>query len=193
MLGPQGLDPAAPLAVAQHRGEVRPQLLPPLPAQLAAGHLRGEAAPEERLDAEDVADATAAAQTSRRVDEIAEELEAARQVEDALSEKLGRGEISLSAWEVGHKHAHARVVHLEAERDELAAQTAQEGPEFEVARAEELAADWDADEAANGTLRRAMLARALRGRYVEIEPRPHQKGKPVFDSSRVSILPAQNR
>ncbi|RTL62042.1 MAG: recombinase family protein [Pseudonocardiaceae bacterium] len=131
--------------------------------------------------------AAATAQANERAEEVAAELESARQVEDALAEKLGRGELSLSAWEGGHKHAHARVLALEAERDELAAQAAQAGPGVAVAGAEELAADWDADEATGGTLRRTMLAQALRGRRVVIEPRPHQNGKPVFDPTRVQI------
>jgi site-specific DNA recombinase len=136
--------------------------------------------------------ASAAAQLGHRLEEVEAELEAARQAEEALSAKMGRGEISLSAWEVGHKHAHARVVELQSKRDELAQQQAAEDDDasFKAARAEELAADWAADEQASGTQRRAMLVRALRGRHVVIEPRPHQKGRPVFDVRRVRILPA---
>jgi hypothetical protein len=114
-------------------------------------------------------------------------------VEAALAERLGRGEIGLEAWEVGNKHAHDRVARLQVEREALAAKaTDPTDPELAASHEQAVADDWDHDAAVNGTLRRALLTRALRGVQVVVEPRPHQKGKPVFDPERVRITPARN-
>jgi site-specific DNA recombinase len=135
----------------------------------------------------------AAAEDHKRLDEVTAELAQARMVEAALAERLGRGEIGLDAWEVGNKHAHDRVVRLEVEREALAAK-ATDPTDLELAAShkEAVADDWDHDAAVNGTLRRALLTRALRGVQVSVEPRPHQKGKPTFDRTRIRIEPVQN-
>jgi DNA invertase Pin-like site-specific DNA recombinase len=135
----------------------------------------------------------AAAEDHKRLDEVTAELAQARMVEAALAERLGRGEIGLEAWEVGNKHAHDRVARLQVEREALAAKaTDPTDPELAASHEQAVADDWDHDAAVNGTLRRALLTRALRGVQVVVEPRPHQKGKPVFDPERVRITPARN-
>jgi hypothetical protein len=128
---------------------------------------------------------------ARRTEEVAAALDQARAVEEALAEKLGRGEISLSAWEVAQKHAHARVAKLQAEREELAVATANAIPELPEKTMQAILDAWDSDEAENGPERRGMLMRTIRaGWRIAIEPRPHLRGKPVFDPTRVKIVPA---
>jgi len=132
------------------------------------------------------------AEETRRAEEIETALGQAREIEERLSEKLARGEMSLSAWEAAQPHAHARVAKLEAERDALAVAAADAVPEVGEQTMQAVLDAWDADEAAQGTERRGMLVRALRaGWHITVAPRPHQKGRPVFDPSRVEICPTR--
>ncbi|ANZ42603.1 hypothetical protein BBK82_09185 [Lentzea guizhouensis] len=121
----------------------------------------------------------ARAEVSGRLRELAAEIEEIEALQQALSEKLGRRQISLKTFEASHDPLMDDLTDLQAEYDELSG-GAPEGPTTALA-AEQIDAKWaDADVVE----KRAMLANAMGPLQIRILPSP-KEGKRVFDRDRM--------
>ena len=101
----------------------------------------------------------------------------------ALSERLGRREMTLDAFDAANKPLAAQLATLEAERTSL--ESGELGP-VEVATPEEIKAEWDD---ATPAERRVKLIRAL-GRY-RLVVDPGRRTGPKFDPTRVRLEPPE--
>ncbi|HEX3783287.1 MAG TPA: recombinase family protein [Pseudonocardiaceae bacterium] len=120
---------------------------------------------------------------AQRLTEVRIDLEKAKRLQAALSERLGREEIGLEAFDVANRPVVKRLAGLRAERDSL--ESGELGP-LEVASAKEIAAEWDALAAAEDIEGlRAMLRRAL-GRHTLFIDRATSR-RPVFDKTRLRL------
>lgn len=97
----------------------------------------------------------------------------------ALSERLGRREMTLDAFDAANKPLAAQLAELETER--LSLESGELGP-VEVATPEEIEVDW---KNAEPTERRVMLVRALGRCRLVVDP--GRRTGPKFDPSRVRV------
>jgi septal ring factor EnvC (AmiA/AmiB activator) len=139
----------------------------------------------ERLsDPEHAAQVTA--YTTKRAERLAQvrsDIAAVEELAEALSDRLGRMEMTLTAFDKANKPLSARLAELTAERTSL--ESGELGP-VTVATRDEITEQWDADDPVG---RRTMLTRALGRWSVVIDP-PRKSG-PVFDRERVRLVPPE--
>ena len=139
----------------------------------------------ERLsDPEHAAQVTA--YTTKRAERLAQvraDITEIEELAEALSDRLGRREMTLTAFDKANKPLAARLAELVAERTSL--ESGQLGP-VTVATRDEITEQWDT---ADPVGRRTMLTRALGRWSVVIDP-PRKSG-PVFDRERVRLVPPE--
>jgi site-specific DNA recombinase len=111
-----------------------------------------------------------ASETARLDMAIAE----AEEVAEALADRLGRGEITLSRYDVAIKPLDARIAKLKAERDALPGPSSGPVPQQPLkATREQWKRRWDA---ADHKERRDLLKMALRGKHLVIAPAERGRG-----------------
>lgn len=139
----------------------------------------------ERLsDPEHAAQVSAyATERARRLAQVRQDIAGDEALAEALSDRLGRREMTLAAFDKANKPLAARLAMLAAERAAL--ESGALGP-VDVATRQEIQAQWDDADAA---ARRTMLTRAL-GRWRLVVDPPRHKGN-VFDSRRVRLVPPE--
>lgn len=126
---------------------------------------------------------TARAQVSERLAEVTKEIEEIEALQSALSERLGRREIKLPAFDVSNKHLMDDLEPLLVEREELSGGSP-DGPTSAMS-AKQVAAQWD--DATDIMERRAMLVDAIGPMEVRIMPAV-KNGKRTFDRKRVRMV-----
>lgn len=127
-----------------------------------------------------------ATQRAERLATVRQEIAEVEELAEALSERLGRREMTLGAFDRANKPLAAQLVALEAERDSLEA--GKLGP-VDVATRDEIEAEW---ETADPTEQRAMLLRAL-GRWRLVIDRGSRRNGRRFDPTRVRPVPPDDR
>jgi site-specific DNA recombinase len=137
----------------------------------------------ERLsDPEHAAQVTAyTTKRAERLAQVREDIADVEELAEALSDRLGRMEMTLSAFDRANKPLAARLAALVAERTSL--ESGELGP-VNVATREEIQAQWDAADPAG---RRTMLTRALGRWHLVVDP-PRQPGR-GFDRERLRLVP----
>ncbi|MGH3520871.1 MAG: hypothetical protein ACRDQ7_26555 [Haloechinothrix sp.] len=126
----------------------------------------------------------ARSKVAERLAVMDDEIAKCEQLQRALSDRLGRREITLDSFDVANEPLAADMAQLRAERQSLSGGTP-EGP-TEPQSVEALDAEWqDGDIAA----KRAMLTSAL-GRDRLVIDRFDRNGKRVFDKSRIRLVEA---
>ncbi|HEX5115151.1 MAG TPA: recombinase family protein [Pseudonocardiaceae bacterium] len=121
-------------------------------------------------------------QRSERLTKVRQDIAQCEQLAEALSERLGRMEMTLAAFDKANKPLAARLAALTAERKSL--ESGSLGP-LNVATEDEIEAEW---EAADIEGKRTMVRRAL-GRFSVIVKPARRKGGNKFDRSRVGLVP----
>lgn len=125
----------------------------------------------------------ARARVSERLAEVTREIEEIETLQAALSERLGRREITLPVFDASNKHLMDDLAPLLDERESLSGGSP-EGPT--VAMSEEQVADqWDTAESI--MTRRAMLVDAIGPKEVRVMPAV-KNGKRTFDRNRVQLV-----
>jgi hypothetical protein len=119
-------------------------------------------------------------QRAQRLGEVRELIADAEALSEALSERLGRMEITLSAFDRANKPLAERLAALVAERTSL--ESGELGP-VSVATPEEIQAEWDD---ADPVEQRTMLVRAL-GRWQLVVDPPRRVGR-GFDRDRMRLV-----
>lgn len=132
-----------------------------------------------------VAKAATAAQEARRP--VAEELAECEELAEELSNRLGRGDITLARYDKATEPLDRRIAGLRQKLAELDAAPEFDGPAHTRARAESVQEWTQRWEDANTAEKRVMIKRALRGRRVRVMPAT--KRGPKFDRSRIVIDP----
>jgi hypothetical protein len=128
--------------------------------------------------------AQVSAYTTRRAQQLAAVKEAiaeAEELSEALSERLGRLEITLAAFDRANKPLAERLATLREERTSL--ESGELGP-VNVATAEEIQAEWNDSDPVG---RRTMLVRALSRWSLVVQP-PRRAGR-GFDRNRLRLVP----
>lgn len=125
----------------------------------------------------------ARAQVSERLADVTKEIEEIEALQAALSERLGRREITLGVFDASNKHLMEDLEPLLAEREELSGGSP-EGPSVALS-AEQVAAQWDGTD--DLMKRRAMLVDAIGPMQVQIMPAV-KEGKRTFDPDRVKLV-----
>jgi hypothetical protein len=119
----------------------------------------------------------------QRLTTVRADLEKTRRLQEALSERLGREELSLAAFDAANRPVTKKLATLTAERDSL--ESGALGP-LEAASVHEIADEWDGlTEARNIEGLRKMLRRAL-GRHTLFIDRPTNRRR-VFDPNRLRL------
>jgi site-specific DNA recombinase len=133
------------------------------------------------------AQAIAAVQSevSDRLSAILREIDQIESLQRALSERLGRREMSLADFDNSYKYLQADLTSLVAGRDEL--KGLMPGDRVNVTTDVDVAREWD--EAETVADQRAMLREAIGSDQVRILPA--KRGGPVFNPNRV-VLVARN-
>lgn len=124
------------------------------------------------------------AYTTKRAERLAAvqaEIADVEQVGEALSDRLGRMEITVAAFDKANKPLAARLAALVAERQSLL--SGELGP-VDVATREEIQAQWDA---ADPLARRTMFVRAL-GRWRLVVDMAGRRTR-IFDPTRLRLVP----
>lgn len=135
--------------------------------------------------------AESADQDAKRLEEIDRELEHIKRVKVALAARLAK-DYDLEEHEAARAPLADRAVELKAEREEIIAAQTEEAQQRQVMAAQDkIAEQWDRPTTTREE-RRILLARALRGWRVVIEPGTPQ-GPRVLDQSRVRIEPFRPR
>jgi site-specific DNA recombinase len=133
--------------------------------------------------------ATARAQVSARLATVGAEIEQIEQVAAALSEKVGRREMSMADFERSYSFLHADLAPLLAEREQLSGSGAIDGPSVALSGVE-VARQWD--DAEDTTARRAMLVDAIGTDQVRVLPAsafPDVRAN-AFNPDRIVLVPA---
>lgn len=123
--------------------------------------------------------AAAAAQDAQRLSEVRTEITRCEGLQAALSDRLGRRQITLDAFDAANEPLVQDLARLIAERDSLAGGSA-DGP-TEALGLDTLRRQW---EDGDNTARRAMLSNALGSERMVIMP---SGGKRVFDRNRMRL------
>jgi site-specific DNA recombinase len=133
------------------------------------------------------ASAVAAAQskTAERLAVVLEEIRQCHELQKAMSDRLGRRELSLDAFDVGNEPLARDLARFIPERDALLAGVSA-GP-TEVTSPAALKAEWAA---ANTAGRRAMLINALGRDRLVVDPSTYDGGKRRFDRERIRLVEA---
>jgi hypothetical protein len=118
---------------------------------------------------------------AQRLAEVREAIADAEELSEALSERLGRLEITLTAFDRANKPLAQRLAGLREERTSL--ESGELGP-VNTATAQEIQAEWDD---ADPVGRRTMLVRAL-GRWLLVVDAPVRAGR-GFDRERMRLVP----
>lgn len=126
---------------------------------------------------------SARAKVSDRLAEVTREIEEIEALQAALSERLGRREITLSVFDASNKHLMGDLEPLLVECEELSGGSP-EGPTVAMS-AEQVAAQWDSTD--DLMKRRAMLVDAIGPMEVRITPAV-KDGKRTFDPDRVRLV-----
>jgi site-specific DNA recombinase len=133
-----------------------------------------------------LSDSRYAAAISSARSQVAEELAAVReeiaqceQIQSALSERLGRREITLDAFDRANRPLGEDLARLRVRREELSGGSS-DGP-VRAQRPEEIAARWDAGDISE---KRALLTSALGSTILYVDPY-QRSGKRVFDPTRI--------
>lgn len=120
---------------------------------------------------------------AERLTQIRAEIEQTERLQEGLAERLGRQEMTLTAFDIANKPLAAKLAALIPERDSL--ESGALGP-VDVATADEIAAEWDAlGEAGDVEGQRVMLRRAL-GRHWLVIDRARNRA-PRFDTTRLRL------
>ncbi|MGB3438587.1 MAG: recombinase family protein [Actinophytocola sp.] len=127
-----------------------------------------------------------------RLRELTTDIDSAERTQEALSERLGHGELSLAAFDKANRPLVARLAALTAERDALrekvGAPAAGEVGAGAVSSGE-VAAEWDALNAEGGVEgMRVMLRRALGGTHAVVIAKAASTGR-RWDPARVRLVP----
>ncbi len=131
--------------------------------------------------------ASAREQVSDELAHVETELTVCRQLKEALADKLGRRKMTLAEWEAASEPLAEQITDLERRRAELS-NGASEGEPIKPETKEVLMDRW----LSNGPdVKRAMLVQALERSRVVVFPN-EKKGKRVFDSERVRIIPPED-
>lgn len=125
--------------------------------------------------------ATARAQVADRLSQVTTEIAECEALQEALSDRLGRREITLDSFDKANTPLARDLTRLLAERDTLNGGSPA-GPAQALSR-EVIAAQWDGADVAE---RRGMLTFALGRHRLVIDP-VRQKGRRTFDPSRVRV------
>ena len=119
----------------------------------------------------------------QRLTTVRADLEKTRRLQEALSERLGREELSLEAFDAANRPVTKKLATLTAERDSLESGAL---GSLEAASVHEIADEWDRlTEARNIEGLRKMLRRAL-GRHTLFIDRPTNPRR-VFDPNRLRL------
>lgn len=122
---------------------------------------------------------------AQRLTTIRAELDKTRRLQEALSERLGREELTLEAFDAANRPVIKKLATLTAERDSLESGAL---GSLEAASEQETATEWDGLATARDVEGlRAMLRRAL-GRNTLFIDRPTHR-QPVFDPHRLRLEP----
>jgi DNA invertase Pin-like site-specific DNA recombinase len=124
----------------------------------------------------------ARAQVAERLAVVQEEIATCEQLQRALSERLGRREISLDAFDEANAPLVKDLAKYRAELDSLTGGSPQ-GP-TRAQSPKDVAKQWDKGDNA---VRRGLLTQAAGRRWVVVYPTP-QTGKRVFDRDRVKLV-----
>jgi len=125
----------------------------------------------------------ARAQVADRLTALNAEIHDCETLQEALSERLGRRELTLSAFDRANTPLAKTLAELYAERDALSG-GAPEGPTT-AQSAETVAAQWDA---ADTVERRAMLTQALGSSTLYLDRYVKRPGPRVFDRDRLRLV-----
>jgi hypothetical protein len=127
---------------------------------------------------------SARAQVNERLTAIQAEIAECEGVQAALSERLGRREINLTAFDRANEPLVKTLADLYAERDTLPVGTS-EGP-TSAQLPEVIEAQWDAAEVSE---KRSMLTRALGDSTLFLDKYVKRSGPRVFDKRRLRLVP----
>jgi hypothetical protein len=126
----------------------------------------------------------ARAQVADRLSEINAEIAEYEQLQEAVSERLGRREFkTMAAFDKANKPLVENLERLYAEREELS-EGSPEGP-TKAQPAAVIAAQWDD---ADNSERRSMLTRALGGSTLFLDKYVKRPGPRVFDRNRLRLV-----
>lgn len=125
----------------------------------------------------------ARSKVAERLAQVNEEIKNCEELQRALSDRLGRRQISVDSFDAANEPLAADLAKLTAERQSLSGGDPNGPSEPQSVR--ELDGQWDGDIAA----KRAMLTSAL-GRDRLVIDRFQQNGKRVFDKSRLRLIEA---
>ncbi|MGH8573051.1 MAG: recombinase family protein, partial [Gammaproteobacteria bacterium] len=136
--------------------------------------------------------AAARAQVADRLSAVDAEIAEIEQLQRALSDRLGRREISLESFDVANRPLAQDLARLVAEREQLA-DGSPAGP-VQAMSAHAVAQQWDDPDTAVAE-RRAMVTAALGGSWLAVDPAVKAPGvKRVFDRRRLRLVkPAEFR
>ena len=109
----------------------------------------------------------------------------AERVAEALADRLGRGELTLSRYEVATRPLDERIAKLKAEREALGDTTP--GASREPSR-EHWQQRWDK---ADTTEKRELLKMALRGMRLIVDPASHKRAEQSDITRRIRIVSAE--
>jgi len=129
--------------------------------------------------------AAARAQVADRLAAVTAEIGDIERLQRALSDRLGRREISLDSFDVANRPLAEDLARLTVERDELSGGNPA-GP-TEAMSAETVAAQWD-DPDASVADRRAMLTAALGRSWLVVDPVKAAGVRRTFDRRRVRLV-----
>ncbi|RZQ65107.1 recombinase family protein [Amycolatopsis suaedae] len=123
---------------------------------------------------------------SERLDAVEKEITLCTSLQAALSDRLGRRQMTLEAFDAANEPLVADLARLTAEREELE-KVSPTGP-GQAASKDALIAEWTAD-ATTVADKRAMFLNALGRDRMTIAP-SSRTGKRTFDKSRIKVIPA---
>lgn len=129
--------------------------------------------------------ATARARVSERLTVVAREIALREEIQEGLSERLGRLEITPKAFDKANKPLVEALKPLYAERDALSAEQPI-GPARAQA-AESVGADWDDGD--DVTKQRGLLTQALGDLRLALDPARAKGGRGGFDTARLRPIP----
>lgn len=126
----------------------------------------------------------ARAQVADRLTEINAEIADSEELQNALSERLGRRAMSLTAFDRANEPLAKTLAQLYTERESLTNGGAIDRPTV-VQSAAEVEAQWDAG---TNTERRAMLKQALGASMLYLDRYVQRSGPRVFDPNRLRVV-----
>lgn len=126
-------------------------------------------------------------EVSDRLSDVQHEIDQIESLARALSEQVGRREMSLADFDNSYRFLQDDLARLIAERDDLKAVSIESGVTRTMTEAD-IAREWDDTETTTAD-RRALLRQAIGPDQVRILPSMNA-GKRVFDPRRVLLVPA---